>query len=92
MSAQPEIDALRGEIETIDQQLISLIEQRVRCARRLGQLKQDAGLPTLDPMREAAVVRRASENARSVGLPEEEVREIFWHLIGLSRRAQSQSL
>ena len=87
-----EIDSIRMEIEGIDQKLISLIEQRVRCARRLGQLKSEAGLPTLDPTREAAVVRRASESARTVGLPEEEIREIFWHLIGLSRRAQSQTL
>ena len=48
------------------------------------------GLPTLDPAREAAVVRRAGELARDAGLDGDDVRYIFWHLIGLSRRAQME--
>jgi len=45
-------------------------------------------LPILDPQREAKVVRSAVANARDAGLPEEPVREIFWHILGLSRKAQ----
>jgi chorismate mutase len=51
-------------------------------------VKRKAGLPTLDPPREAAVVRRAGALAREAGLDDEDVRYIFWHLIGLSRRMQ----
>ena len=80
----------RDEIERIDRELIRLISERVRVARRLGELKRVGGQPTLDPAREAAVVRRAGVTAREFGLAEEDVREIFWHLIGLSRRAQAE--
>jgi chorismate mutase len=45
----------------------------------------------LDPAREAAVVRRAGTVARDAGLEDEDVRYIFWHLIGLSRRAQMEA-
>jgi chorismate mutase len=79
---------LRTEIERIDRALIDLISERVRLARRVGEVKRAAGLPTLDPAREAAIVRRAGALARDAELDDEEVRDIFWHLIRLSRRAQ----
>lgn len=84
----PELAALRAEIETIDRAVVGLIAQRVAAARAVGRAKQQAGLPILDPAREAAVVRRSVELARDHALDEEDVREIFWHIIGLSRRAQ----
>jgi chorismate mutase len=80
----------RAAIERIDRELIALIAERVRIARRVGDLKRTGGVPTLDPVREAVVVRRAGATARELGLEEEDVREIFWHLIGLSRRAQAE--
>jgi chorismate mutase len=87
-SAVPELDALRQEVERIDRTLVQLIAERVEVARRIGVVKRESDLPTLDPAREAAVVRRAGSLARDAGLADEDVRYIFWHLIGLSRRAQ----
>ena len=85
----PELERLRTGIEAIDREIIALIAERVRIARSVGLIKRQANLATLDPAREAAVVRRAGELAREAGLQDEDVRYIFWHLIGLSRRAQS---
>ena len=81
---------LRGEIERIDRELIGLIAERVRLAREVGAAKRELGVPTLDPAREAAVVRRAGELAREAGVCDEDVRYIFWHIIGLSRRVQME--
>jgi chorismate mutase len=88
MSAEAELARLREEIERIDRTLIGLIAERVRLAQEVGTAKQAAGLPTLDPAREAAVVRHAAVLARQAGLADDDIRHIFWHLIGLSRRAQ----
>jgi chorismate mutase len=85
----PELARLRAEIERVDRELIALIAERVQLARRTAAAKRAAGSPILDPAREATVVRRAAALARSAGVAEEEVREIFWHLVGLSRRAQA---
>src|SRR5207253_2077326 len=60
-------------------------------ARRAAAAKRSAGLPTLDPGQEAAVVRRAAALAREGGLPEEAVRDLFWHLVGLTRRAEQDA-
>lgn len=86
-----ELARLREEIERIDRTIIELIADRVRLARRVGATKRAAGLPTLDPPREAAVVRRAVVLAREAGLVDDDIRQIFWHLIGLSRRAQAET-
>lgn len=97
MSAAPELPALppelerwRGEVEEIDRALIELIAKRVAVAREIGRVKKAHGLPTLDPPREAAVVRRAGALAREAGLEDEDVRYIFWHLVGLTRRTQME--
>ena len=87
-----ELERCRGEIERIDRELIGLIAARVAVARRVGRAKSHAGLPVLDPAREAAVVRRAGALAREAGVADEDVRYIFWHLIGLSRHAQVEEL
>lgn len=85
-----ELSRLRDEIERIDRSIVNLIAERVRVARTIGSAKRAAGLPTLDPAREALIIRRSGTLAREAGLSlgEEDVREIFWHLVGLCRRAQ----
>jgi chorismate mutase/prephenate dehydrogenase len=88
--ARARLAALRDRIVALDGELIALLAERVRLAREVGQAKRAAGLPTLDPEREAAVLRRAAETARREGLAEEDVREVFWHIIGTSRRAQNE--
>lgn len=78
----------RHELEAIDRELIELLARRLARSREIGALKRVAGLPTLDPAREAEVIRRAAAIAREHSLPDEKVRDIFWHIIGLSRAAQ----
>lgn len=88
MTEVSELAHLRDEIEHIDRALVALIAKRVELARKVGSVKRAHGLPTLDPAREAAIIRRSGVLARENGLQEEDVRDIFWHLVGLSRRAQ----
>jgi chorismate mutase len=78
----------RRRIAAIDAALLDLVAQRVRSARAIGLAKRQAGTATLDPAREAAVVRGAVERGRALGLAEEPVREMFWILIRLCRDVQ----
>jgi chorismate mutase len=86
-----ELARCRAQIEALDRQLVALLADRVALGRRTATLKRGAGMPILDPQREAEVIRRAVTTAREHGLPEEAVRDIFWHVVGLSRRAQEQA-
>ena len=85
------LDALRGRIERIDDALLALLQKRMRLARGIGSAKLEAGLPVLDPAREARVVRRAAARARELGMPTEEVRSLFWSIIALCRSEQMQA-
>lgn len=86
--ANEDLGRLRAEIERVDRALVELIAERATLSRAVGSTKRRAALAPLDPSREAAVIRRVTEIAREVGAPEEDVRYIFWHLIGMSRRIQ----
>jgi chorismate mutase len=81
----------REDIEELDRRIIALLADRIAVGKRTTALKQAAGLPILDPAREAEVIRRAGATARTHGLPTEPVREIFWHIVGMSRRAQEEA-
>jgi chorismate mutase len=83
-----ELARCRDEIEQIDRQIIALLSRRLTLGKRTGELKRLAGLPILDPTREAAVIRRVTGEARDAGLPPEPIREVFWQIVGMSRRAQ----
>ena len=87
-AALEELSRCREEIERIDRDIIALLARRLALGKRTGDLKRDAGLPILDPTREAAVIRRVTEEAREAGLPPEPIREVFWQIVGMSRRAQ----
>ncbi|MFN2564170.1 MAG: chorismate mutase [Gemmatimonadaceae bacterium] len=83
-----ELEAIRAEIERVDEAIVFLIDQRLRLARRVGELKRTVGMGVLDPSREATVVRRAGALARERGLDDEAVRDVFWRLIEMARTAQ----
>jgi monofunctional chorismate mutase len=87
-AALTELARCRAEIERIDNAIVALLAERMEIGKRTGALKRAAGLPILDPTREAAVIRRVTEVARDAGLPSEPVREVFWQIVGMSRRSQ----
>ena len=84
----PVLAALRDELGALDAELVELLARRVDVARRIGAEKRAAGLATLDTQREAQVVAVVARHARRVGLPEESVRDIFWPVVAMCRRAQ----
>lgn len=55
----PEIDALRREIDSLDDQILDLLMQRDAVAARIGAAKKSG--PVLRPGREASIVRRMVE-------------------------------
>jgi chorismate mutase len=86
--AASRLEELRAAIGRLDDSLVTLLSERVALAREVGVIKREVDLPRLDPAREAVVVRRGVELARDADLDAEEVREIFWRVVGLCRRAQ----
>ena len=87
MQSEPELEALRREIDAIDRKLLELIAARVRVVLSVGKFKREHELPVYDPEREQRVLERLAQAAPSP-LTEQSVRRIFERLIDESRRVE----
>ncbi len=56
------IEELREEINKIDVEMLSLLNNRALCARQIGELKQKEGSVTYHPAREEEIYRRLLAN------------------------------
>lgn len=84
------IEDWRVEIDTIDAELLRLLNARARLAVRVGESKRVAGLSVCDRAREREVVERACR-ANPGPLDAEAVARIFRQIIRESRRVQSEA-
>jgi chorismate mutase len=84
------IEELRSRIDTIDEQLVRLLNVRVACAVEVGRLKHEAGLPIYQPDRESQVLNRVKESATELSGPltADAVVRIFERVIDEARRAE----
>ena len=56
-----DIRQLRGAIDTVDAQLLSLLNDRARIAQEIGRVKERNGAPVYVPERAEQLIRRLSE-------------------------------
>ncbi|MDL2253925.1 chorismate mutase [Ruminococcaceae bacterium OttesenSCG-928-I18] len=60
MSGKEQLDALRQQIDEVDERLIPLFVQRMDAVQKVAQVKQENNLAVLDAKREAAILQKAS--------------------------------
>jgi len=82
-----EIDAWRRRIDTIDEQLVRLLNSRSACAVEIGRLKRRLGLPVYSPEREAWILERVMRDNPGP-LEPTAVRRVFERIIDESRRLE----
>ena len=88
MKDQGRLEELRQRILTVDEELVELVGERKALVLEIGRIKEELGLPVLDPAREAAVVRRAAALAREKGVDEEMIRDVIWRIMASAREEQ----
>ena len=81
------LNALRGEIDQIDQELAQLFLRRLDMAEQIGAYKQQVGMPALDQRRELQVIQNASQLTADEGR-KLELAKLFENILALSRRQQ----
>jgi chorismate mutase-like protein len=86
-----ELENRRKKIDKIDQKLLSLLNQRVRIAQKIGKLKKGMGKKIHDPGREREVLERIKRKNRGP-LKEQDLEKIFKTIISLCRKSQVRSI
>ncbi|MBX5463452.1 MAG: chorismate mutase [Steroidobacteraceae bacterium] len=77
---ETELAALRGRIDAIDSQLLTLLNARAAVVRDIFALKERAGVPRFNRARTEAILQRLVEANRGP-LSAQEVRMIFTPLL-----------
>lgn len=78
-----DLTSLRGEIDRIDKQLLSLFEERMDIVQEVARYKMENGLPIFHPEREQQVLDRAAERANAPY--KTDARVLFTTLMELSK-------
>lgn len=90
MAEELSLEALRDEIDRIDEVVVRLLDRRARCAYAIGRVKNERGLPIYEPQREATVIARVKElNARLGGpLDDLAIARLYERIMDEARRIQ----
>ncbi len=89
-SSASDLTPERARIDALDDEILSLLNQRVECALRVGAKKEALGLPLFDPSRERLIYERLRTKSLQHGsaLSEIAVTAIFREIISACRNAE----
>ena len=71
------IEALRARIDSVDEQILTLLASRMDISREIGDYKRAHGIAILQPGRWEALSERVMAEGEQRGLPREFVRKVF---------------
>jgi chorismate mutase-like protein len=81
------IDEWRLRIDEIDRQLVTLLNERSRCAMEIGRLKQEMNAPLYQPDREREVLANV-ERSNSGPLSDTAIRRLFERILDEARSVE----
>lgn len=81
------LDKLRHKIESLDLELLRLLNERASVSLEIGKFKAKQGLEIRDPWREQAVFTYLAHHNKGP-LKSDEIEEIFRKIVSISRRLQ----
>jgi chorismate mutase len=84
---QSALEAWRRRIDTIDEQLMRLLNSRCACAVEVGRIKRALGLAIYSPEREASILERIVRDNPGP-LEPTAVRRVFERIIDEARRLE----
>ncbi len=79
----------RNKIDALDEQIVTLINQRAQAAAAIGEIKRQASLPVYEPTREQQVFA----HVRSVNpgpLADTEIQHVFERIVDVMRTLQQR--
>jgi chorismate mutase-like protein len=84
----PTLDALRDDIDRVDEVLVRLLNERARVACEIGKLKKELGLEVYQPEREKQVLAHVRGIAKEGPLGSDAIARLFERIIDEARRLE----
>jgi chorismate mutase len=85
----PEIEVLRQKLDLIEDNLISLLNERAKYVLEIGKIKHEKGLPIEDLKREEIILNRITQKNQGP-VSDEFIKDIFKKIIKESIRLEKQ--
>ncbi len=85
--SEKRIDEQRARIDTIDDQLLDLLNRRAECFREIGRIKAETGAPRFVPSRELELLERL-ERKNPGPFPTSAIRPVFREILSASLALQ----
>ncbi len=83
---------LRSMIDRYDKQILTALGHRIDIVRKIGRLKMNQAAPVVDYDRERRMMLQREEWGKSLGLPEDLIKELFAVILKQSSRIQADGL
>ena len=81
------IDEIRNGIDSFDDELLRIFNQRAALALKIGEIKKSSGLPVYDPDREKNIFQRMQQQNPGP-LDDQAIVRLFERVIDESRRLE----
>ncbi|EGY34370.1 chorismate mutase/prephenate dehydrogenase [Aggregatibacter actinomycetemcomitans serotype e str. SC1083] len=81
---------LREQIDSLDQELLQLLAKRQQVVHKVGEVKQQHGLPIYVPQREAEMLQRKREAAEQMGLSPNLIEDVLRRIMRESYVSENQ--
>jgi chorismate mutase / prephenate dehydrogenase len=85
----PSLDKLRGEIDAIDEQIVTLLARRHQRVQAVVALKKARQIPVYHPAREENLISQRREQAQKAGLDPDHIEELYRCILRQSRMKQT---
>ena len=86
------LEALREEINRIDEDIIGLLSRRVEVVKKIAALKKAKGISVEDREREKTLFLKLEKEARRNNIDEKFVSEVFGVIVSQSKLIQNKIL
>ena len=87
MSSKNKIEELREKINSLDDRIIKLLEERFSVSKEIGKIKFNSESTILDKNREREIINRLDMNTKIIS--KESVDMIYQNIFKVSREIQS---
>ena len=88
---QEQLATYRQQIDSLDQRIVELLEERARVVEKVGAIKREAHLPVTVPGREQQVIEKAQELAKGVDNTAERFDAYYGLFVGNVLRGELRS-